>query len=53
MRFDIPCLGSRTLEVCAASGIKVLAVESGKALLLEREACERLANKDKITLTTV
>ncbi len=53
MRFDIPCLGLKTLEVCAASGIKVLAVESGKALLLEREACERLANKDKITLTTV
>ena len=53
MRFDIPCLGSKKLEVCGASGIKVLAVESGKALLLEREACERLANKDKITLTTV
>lgn len=53
MRFDIPCLGSKTLEVCAAAGISALAVEAGKALLLEREACERLANKDKISLTTV
>lgn len=53
MRFDIPCLGAKTLEVCAASRISTLAVESGKALLLEREACERLANKDKISLTTI
>jgi DUF1009 family protein len=53
MRFDIPCLGARTLEVCAAARISVLALESGKTLLLEREACERLAVKDKITITTV
>ena len=53
MRFDIPCLGLKTLEVCSAAGITVLAVESGKALLLEREACEQLAKKDKISLTTV
>ena len=53
MRFDIPCLGAKTLEVCAAARISVLAIEAGKALLLEREACERLAKKDKISLTTV
>jgi UDP-2,3-diacylglucosamine hydrolase len=53
MRFDIPCLGLRTFEVCAAAKIAVLAVESGKTLLLEREACEQLAKKDKISLTTI
>jgi UDP-2,3-diacylglucosamine hydrolase len=53
MRFDIPCLGAKTLEVCAAARISVLAVEAGKTLLLEREACERLANKDKLSVTTV
>lgn len=53
MRFDIPCMGQQTLQVCAASRISVLAIETGKALLLEREACERLANKDKISVTTV
>jgi hypothetical protein len=53
MRFDIPCLGAKTLEVCAAGRISVLAVEAGKTLLLEREACERLANKDKLSFTTV
>ena len=53
MRFDIPCMGLQTLQVCSAAGISVLAIESGKALLLEREACERLAAKDKISVTTV
>jgi len=53
LRFDIPCLGSKTFEVCAAAGISVLAVESGKTLLLEREACEALAKRNKISVTTV
>jgi hypothetical protein len=51
-RFDIPCLGPRTLEVCAAAKISGLAVERGKALVLEQETCERLANKHKLFLTT-
>ena len=53
MRFDIPCIGPQTLEVCARSGVAVLALESGKTLLLEREACEALAKRNKISLTTI
>lgn len=53
MRFDIPCLGRQTLETCAAAGISVLALEARKTLLLEREACEALARKCKITVTTI
>lgn len=53
MRFDIPCVGSRTLEVCAASRIAVLAMESGKTLLLDKADCESTARKSKVTLTTV
>jgi DUF1009 family protein len=53
MRFDIPCIGPQTLETCAASGVAVLALESGKTLLLEREACAELAKKSKISLTTI
>ena len=53
MRFDIPCFGSQTLETCAAARIAVLAVESGKSLLLDREICEGIAKKSKITVTTV
>jgi hypothetical protein len=53
MRFDIPCFGPKTLETCAAVKISVLAVESGKSILLERDAVEQLVQKNKITITTV
>jgi hypothetical protein len=53
MRFDVPCLGAQTLETCATARISVLAIESGKALLLERPRCEELAKKNKISVTTV
>ena len=52
LRFDIPCLGARTLETCAAAKIAVLALEPGKTLLLEREACAGLAKKHKISVVT-
>lgn len=53
MRFDIPCIGPGTLEVCAAGRIRVLAFEAGKSLLLEQEACEQLARKNKISVVTI
>ena len=53
MRFDIPCIGAQTLETCARAGVSVLALEAGKTLLLEREACEPLAKKSKISVTTI
>ena len=53
LRFDIPCLGPQTLETCAAARISVLAFEAGKSLLLEDETCARLADKNKICVTTV
>jgi DUF1009 family protein len=52
-RFDIPCLGPQTLEVCAASRISVMAFEAGKSLLLEPEVCEAMARKKKISVTTI
>jgi hypothetical protein len=53
MRFDIPCIGAKTFETCAAANISVLALESGKSLLLEREACEEIARKNRISVTTI
>jgi DUF1009 family protein len=53
MRFDIPCIGAQTFETCAAARIAVLALESGKSLLLERDACEKLAKENKISVTTI
>jgi DUF1009 family protein len=53
MRFDIPCIGAKTFETCAAAKISVLALESGKTLLLDRDQCAELAKKNKIAVTTI
>jgi DUF1009 family protein len=53
MRFDVPCIGTKTLETCAASGVAVLAFESGRSLLLEPEACAALAERHKLAITTI
>lgn len=53
MRFDIPCIGAKTLETCAASGVSVLALEAGRTLLLEQETCAQLAERHKLSVTTV
>jgi DUF1009 family protein len=53
LRFDVPTLGLKTLEICAKSGISVLAIESGKTLLLEREACEKFAKQTRISVVTI
>jgi DUF1009 family protein len=52
-RFDIPCLGPKTIETCAQAGIAVLAFEKSKSLLLEQETCAALARKNKIAVLTV
>lgn len=50
LRFDIPCVGARTLETCQAARISVLVFEAEKTLVLERPEAEALAKKHKITL---
>ena len=52
-RFDIPCVGARTLQICGKARIAALAFEAGKSLLLEQETCADLASKNKIAVTTV
>ena len=53
LRFDIPCLGPRTLETCAAAGIGALAFEAGRTLLLEAEKVKSLADKHRIAVMAV
>lgn len=53
LRFDIPTVGARTLEVCAAAKIAVLAFEASRTLLLDREEIEHIARKHKIAVLTV
>ena len=44
MRFDLPIVGVRTIEVAAACGVTCVAVEAGKTLLLERDRLLAQAN---------
>lgn len=50
MRFDIPCVGPKTLETCAASGIAVLAFEASRTLLLDQSVLEEQARRRSISL---
>lgn len=53
MRFDIPCVGYRTFEVCHEAGIRVLAIEGGRSLLLERPRWETELRRWGISFLTV
>ncbi|MEM1085427.1 MAG: UDP-2,3-diacylglucosamine diphosphatase LpxI [Verrucomicrobiota bacterium] len=39
-RFDVPVIGPQTVEVCHEAGVKAIAIEAGRTLLLERERIE-------------
>jgi DUF1009 family protein len=50
MRFDVPVIGIETIKVAAEAKLRVIAVESGKTLLLERETIVDFAKRAKISL---
>lgn len=50
-RFDLPAVGPQTIQTMVESGASALAVEAGKALLLDRE--EALAAADKAGIAVV
>jgi DUF1009 family protein len=52
-RFDVPVIGPATLETARDARIGVIAVESGKTLLLDREAILALADKHRISIIGV
>lgn len=45
MRFDVPVVGAQTLDAMHACGCRVMAVEAGKTLMLEKEAFIEKANE--------
>jgi DUF1009 family protein len=52
-RFDIPCVGQRTIESCAAGKLSVLAVEAGSSLLLDRDKILDAANKRGLCIVAI
>lgn len=53
LRFDIPCIGPKTLEVCAANGVSVLAVEADRTLLLEQPDLEQASRDRGVSVVAV
>ncbi len=50
MRFDVPVIGVETIRIAAGAKLRVIAVEAGKTLLLERDVIVDLARDTKISL---
>jgi UDP-2,3-diacylglucosamine hydrolase len=50
LRFDVPVIGLQTLQAAAHARLRVLAVEAGKTLLLDRDAMTAEAQRRGITI---
>jgi len=50
LRFDVPVIGTQTLETAKEAGIRAIAVQAGVTLLLEREQLYDLAHQYKISI---
>jgi DUF1009 family protein len=53
LRFDLPAVGPRTIEVMASVNAGVLAVEAGKAVMLDRELLLEKANQAGIAVVGI
>jgi DUF1009 family protein len=50
MRFDVPVIGKQTIEVAAAAHVRAIVLESGRTLMLEKEAVVEAAHSAGISL---
>ena len=50
MRFDVPVIGEETISVAAEAKIRVIALEAGRTLLLEKDEVILAAQRAKITV---
>jgi UDP-2,3-diacylglucosamine hydrolase len=50
MRFDVPVIGVETIRVAAEAKLRVIAIEAGKTLLLERDSIVDLAERENISI---
>ena len=50
MRFDVPTVGLFTIDTLIQAGAKVLAIEAGKTIFLDREQVIEMANRYGLTI---
>jgi len=53
MRFDVPCIGLRTVESLIKGKVSVLAVEVGKTIFVEKKVTIQALNRAKIAIVGV
>lgn len=53
MRFDVPTIGTETIHTMREAGAKVLAIESDKTIMLDREPVLRLAEQFGISIVAL
>ena len=50
MRFDVPVIGVETVRVAHEAGVRAIAIEAGRTLLLEKPAILEQANRAQISI---
>ena len=50
MRFDVPVIGVETVRTAAEAKVRVIAIEAGRTLLLEKEDLIALARDSRVTI---
>ena len=50
MRFDVPCIGLRTVQHCSAAGVNHIVFEAHRTILFQKQAVIDHCNKHGITL---
>jgi DUF1009 family protein len=53
MRFDVPLVGLETLKALIRSGGRVLALEEGKTLLMDKEELIKLADENSVSIVII
>jgi DUF1009 family protein len=50
LRFDVPCVGSATIETARDAGVSSLVIEANRTLILQKEDVIRLCDRHQISL---
>lgn len=53
MRFDIPCAGADTVATCSRHGVRVLALEPGRTLILDRPEVEQACKAGGVSVVAI
>jgi UDP-2,3-diacylglucosamine hydrolase len=53
MRFDVPTAGLKTIEVMKSAGASVLALESGRSIIIDKDAVIAKADEYKISIVGI